>query len=115
MGDRSVIQVNSATLPHPISLYGHWAGEDNLIAVKNVISSARLNDPAYLAAQLWCEFAVKLGNYDGKSGFGIDTSVYDEAWLDNPIVYVDADNGTYTYKGITYNHKHLRIEETTNA
>jgi hypothetical protein len=116
MGNRSVIQINSTTLPYPISLYGHWAGEDNIIAVKNVITRTdRIGDANYLSAQLFYEFAVTLGGYDSNLGFGLHTGVYDEAWLDNPIVYVDADTGNYTYKGITYNQDHLRIEETTNA
>lgn len=116
MGNRSVIQISSASLPYPISIYGHWSGEDNLIAVKNVLTRTdRIGDANYLSAQLFYEFAVVLGGYDGNLGFGLDTDAYDEAWLDNPIVYVDADNGHYTYKGTTYNHNHLRIEQSENA
>lgn len=104
MGNRSVIEISTGTNPYPISLYGHWSGEDNLLAVKTLLSAphARIGDPTYLTAQLFYEFAVKLGGYDGNLGYGIDTGTYDGGWLDNPTVYVDADTGDYTYQGITY-------------
>lgn len=104
MGNRSVIQINSDSLPYPISLYGHWSGEDNLLAVKSLLSApqARIGDASYLSAQMFYAFAVQFGGYQGDLGFGIDTGNFEEDWLDQPIVYVDADNGDYTYQGITY-------------
>lgn len=105
MGNRSVIQINSDSLPYSISLYGHWSGDDNLRAVELALSApnARIGDASYLSAQLFYQFAITLGGYQGDLGFGIDTGNFEEDWLDQPIVYVDADNGDYTYQGITYN------------
>ncbi len=104
MGNRSVIEVTSDNLSEPISIYGHWAGQDNLTAVQNVLSAAdaRIGDPAYLVAQLFHEFAVRLGHYDGNLGFGIDVGSYDKDWLDNPSVYVNADTGDFTHDGNRY-------------
>lgn len=112
MGNRSVIQVNSDSLPYPISFYGHWSGDDNLKAVKTALSSthARIGDANYLAAQIFYHFAMELGGYDGNLGFGIDTDPYEPEWLDNPIVYVDADTGNYTYENATYDRKGNPIE-----
>ncbi|MFM5968494.1 MAG: hypothetical protein ACKOQ8_05615 [Micrococcales bacterium] len=116
MGDRSVIQINSDSFAYPISLYGHWAGEDNLRAVKIVLDQpeARVGDASYLTAQLFFWFSTALGGYDGELGYGIDTGSHDPDWLDNPIVYINADTGDYTYEGITYNRNHEVIKETTN-
>jgi len=104
MGNRSVIEITSENLSQPISLYGHWSGEDNLIAVQSCLraADARIGDPAYLTAQLFHKFAVELGHYDGNLGFGIDVGSYDKDWLDQPSVYVNADTGNYTFDGITY-------------
>ena len=104
MGNRSVITIKSDSLPYPIHFYGHWSGTDNLAAVQAVLSSgnARIGDASYLAAQIFSSFALEFGGYDGNLGFGIDTGEFDEEWLDNPTVYVDADNGDYTYQDITY-------------
>lgn len=112
MGNRSVIQINSDSLPYPISFYGHWSGEDNLKAVKNLLDVhyPRVGDATYFAAQLFYKFAIELGGYDGDLSFGIDTQPYDEEWLDNPIVYVDADNGEYTYQGVTYDREHNPVK-----
>ncbi len=104
MGNRSVIEITSDNLAMPISIYGHWSGQDNLTAVQSVLSAsdARLGDPAYLTAQLFHQFASVLGHYDGNLGFGIDVGSYDKDWLDNPSVYVNADTGDYTYDGTRY-------------
>jgi hypothetical protein len=61
----------------------------------------RIGDPNYLAAQLFYEFAIALGNYDGNLSFGIDaTGAPAESY--NKTVYVDLDNGTYTYDDVVY-------------
>lgn len=111
MGNRSVIQIDSESLPYPISFYGHWSGEDNLKAVKELLDAnyARIGDVSYFAAQLFYKFAVQLGGYDGDLSFGIDSQPYDEQWLDNPIVYVNADTGEYTYNGQTFDREHNPI------
>jgi hypothetical protein len=109
MGDRSFIIITSKEFKTPISLYGHWSGTDNIEAVKNVLArSGRIGDPSYLTAQIFYEFA-KLGNYDGELSFGIDTFGNEPAtpsfWgvgNNNPVVFVDADTGEYTYKGTTH-------------
>jgi len=100
MGDRSYIQVDSESFELPIVLYGHWSGEDNVVAVQNVLARTdRVGDPSYLTAQLFYEFA-RLGNYDGELSFGIDTGeVGTEAWTDAPTVYVNADTGEAKYDG----------------
>jgi hypothetical protein len=109
MGDRSYIQITSKDFKTPISLYGHWSGTDNLEAVKNVLArTGRIGDPSYLTAQIFYEFA-KLGNYDGELSFGIDAfgnepdkPAFMSFGNNNHVVYVDADSGEYTYKGITH-------------
>jgi hypothetical protein len=104
MGNRAYIQIDSQNLEMPILLYGHYSGEDNLTAVKNVLEkTGRVGDPAYLTAQLFYEFAIVLGQYDGVLGFGIECGqLTDSVWVDNPTVYVNADNGEYSYKGTTH-------------
>lgn len=106
MGNRSVITIKSDSLPYPIHFYGHWSGTDNLTAIKGLLSKERMNarigDASYLAAQIFYQFAIVFGDYEGNLGFGIDTGEFDEEWLDNPTVVVDADTGDYTYQGITY-------------
>jgi len=104
MGDRSLIVVKAKSFPTPIVFYGHWSGDDNITAVRNVLArTGRIGDVSYLTAQLFHEFA-KLGNYDGELSFGIDTSEYsdgDDAFMDNPTVIVNADTGEYEYDGDT--------------
>lgn len=98
MGDRSFIVVQSESLIEPIWIYGHWSGEDNLDAVKSVLARTdRVGDPTYLTAQLFYEFAVTLGGYDGNLGFGIGTGSVAMYEGDNPTVYVDADTGVYSH------------------
>jgi hypothetical protein len=98
MGDRSVITVVSQQ--GTVSLYGHWAGETNLEAVRNVLSRTdRIGDPTYLTAQLFYEFAEVLGGYDGKLSYGIAAGEMDEGWMDNPTVFVDAETGEYCLEG----------------
>jgi hypothetical protein len=100
MGNRAFIQVESENLETPIIIYGHWSGEDNLAAVQNVLATTdRVGDPSYLAAQLFYEFAVKLGSYTGELGFGISTGHLgggDWEWADVPSVLVNADTGEYS-------------------
>lgn len=100
MGDRSMIVVKAEAFPTPITFYGHWSGDDNLTAVKNVLArSGRIGDVSYLTAQLFWEFA-KLGNYDGEMSFGIDNyAETDDLWMDNPSVIVNADTGEYEVNG----------------
>lgn len=97
MGNRSYIQIDSKQLETPIVFYGHWSGDDNLTAVKNVLGrTTRIGDPTYLAAQIFYEFAT-LGNYDGELSFGIDTGhLAGGEWSNVPNVVVDADNGLYS-------------------
>jgi hypothetical protein len=98
MGDRAVITIVSSEAT--ISLYGHYAGTTNLEAVRNVLARTdRIGDPAYLTAQLFHEFAVVLGNFDGKLGYGIQEGSWEDEWLDNPTVIVNADNGEYCLEG----------------
>jgi hypothetical protein len=101
MGNRAFIQVTSESFPTPLHLYGHWSGEDNLEAVKNVLTRTdRIGDPTYLAAQLFHEFAVALGGYDGNLSFGIGVGEIDESdWVNAPTVYVNADTGEVTVDG----------------
>lgn len=97
MGNRSYIQVDSKQFELPIVLYGHWSGEDNVVAVQNVLArTGRIGDPSYLTAQLFYEFA-RLGDYDGELSFGIDMGEVGGAWLDAPTVYVNADTGEAKY------------------
>jgi hypothetical protein len=98
MGNRSVITVVSSEAT--VSLYGHWAGETNLEAVRNVLSRTdRIGNHDYLTAQLFHEFAVNLGNYDGTLGYGITAGEYESDWLDNPTVIVNAETGEYCLEG----------------
>jgi hypothetical protein len=100
MGDRSMIVVKAEKFVTPIVFYGHWSGEQNIEAVKNVLArTGRIGDAGYLTAQLFWEFA-KLGNYDGELSFGIDANGdTDDTWMDNPSVIVNADTGEYEVNG----------------
>lgn len=104
MGDRSAIVVNAKSFKTPIVFYGHWAGDYNVLAVRNVLErSGRIGDVSYLTAQLFYEFAVKLGQYDGELSFGIDAFGGDpDVMMDNPTIYVNADTGVYTLNGVDY-------------
>lgn len=98
MGDRAVITIVSKQAT--ISLYGHHAGTTNLEAVRNVLGRTdRIGDPVMLTGQLFHEFAVVLGNYDGTMGYGIGEGSWEDEWLDNPTVIVNADNGEYCIEG----------------
>jgi hypothetical protein len=101
MGNRAYIQVESKSLETPIILYGHWSGEDNLLAVRNVLArTGRIGDVTYLTAQLFYEFAVALGDYTGDLGFGIETGkLAGSEWANVPSVFVNADTGEYTIDG----------------
>lgn len=102
MGDRAYIVIKTgASELDTLSIYGHWAGSSNLEAVKNVLGRTdRIGDHAYLTAQIFHEWAVKLNGYEGGTGFGIMAGDGDEE--ENPTVYVNADNGSYTYQGTEY-------------
>jgi hypothetical protein len=106
MGNRSLIVVRAENLgEQEIRFYGHWSGTDNVEAVRNVLArTGRVGDPSYLTAQLFHEFSVNLGAYDGELSFGIYCAEVDsdEGWIDSPTVYVNADNGNYEYDGTTY-------------
>ena len=96
MGNRSLIVIESERFQTPISLYGHWSGAENLAAVAEVLGkTTRVGDPSYLTAQIFYEFAVVRGKYDGELSFGIDTFGLpsDTAWVDNDTVFVNADTG----------------------
>jgi hypothetical protein len=95
MGNRSSIIITSEQFPTPIYLYGHWSGDDNIRAVRNVMErTTRVGDPNYLTAQLFYEFAINLGKYEGDLSFGIGTYPTDTTdWDDNLPIYVNADTG----------------------
>ena len=102
MGNRSAIIIESERFITPITLYGHWSGSDNLTAVANVLGRTdRIGDPSYLTAQLFYEFAVGLGKYDGNLSFGIDafggTPQDITAMLDIDAIVVNADKGTWRW------------------
>ena len=104
MGNRAYIQIESKNLEMPIILYGHWSGDDNLTAVRNVLERTdRIGDPNYLIAQIFYEFAVVLGNYDGSLSFGIECGqLAGGEWADVPNVFVNADTGEYAVQGNKY-------------
>lgn len=98
MGNRSYIQVESKEFESPIVYYSHWTGEENLEAVRNVLARTnRIGDASYLAAQIFKEFAIELGGYDGDTGFGISAGTVSDGWADAPTVFVNADDGSYVY------------------
>jgi hypothetical protein len=107
MGNRSYIQIDSGSFPDPIILYGHWSGEDNLTAVRNVLARTdRVGDAPYLTAQIFYEFSVGLGGYDGTLGFGIWTgSLRPDRWKDSDLVVINADSGIYEYRGEVYSER----------
>jgi len=103
MGDRSSIYITSEVLASPIHLYGHWAGNDNLVAVANVLNKTdRVGDPMYLTAQLFYEFAVVQGGYVGSLGFGIGSSTYTNYADDNEPIVVNADTGEVKFEDTHY-------------
>lgn len=112
MGNRAYIEITSQRFPEPVVFYGHWSGDDNITAVKNVLeNTARIGDPSYLAAQIFYEFAIKLGNYDGGLSFGIETgSLTGTEWINVPSVSVNADTGVYTIDGVDYTEFSIETE-----
>lgn len=112
MGNRAYIVVKTSDNPaDTVSLYGHWAGDNNLTAVRSVLARTdRLGDIVHLTGQLFYEFAVVLGGFDGELGYGIEVgeNIYDG---DNPAVVVDADTGEYWYDGERYT-EYARLSET---
>lgn len=105
MGDRATIHITSESFTSPIELYGHWSGTDNARAVANVLARTdRIGDSTYLTAQLFYEYAVILGDYTGKLGFGIRAvrETPNSLWDDNPVIVVNADTGSVEYDGQTY-------------
>lgn len=102
MGNRAYIQIDSERLQDSILFYGHWSGDDNLIAVRSVLTRTdRIGDATYLAAQIFYEF-TQLARYDGVLGFGIDVGTLATDFGDVPTVYVNADTGVYKYQGVAY-------------
>jgi hypothetical protein len=98
MGDRSLIVIESEQFATPITLYGHWSGTSNIDAVKSVLArTGRVGDPSYLTAQMFYEFAIVRGDYDGELSFGIDTFGLPDAtaWVDNETIFVNADTGAW--------------------
>jgi hypothetical protein len=103
LGNRSAIVVESKDFKTPVTFYGHWSGEENVEAVRNVLSTTdRIGDVSYLTAQIFYEFA-KLGNYDGKLSFGIDAYGAEgvDVLMDSATIYVNADTGEYRLNGVT--------------
>jgi hypothetical protein len=101
MGNRAWIEVSAEQFETPVSFYGHWSGEDNLTAVKNVLErTQRIGDVSYLSAQIFFEF-TSLAQYTGDTGFGISTGEAPSV-DDVDTVYVNADTGEYTYQGETH-------------
>jgi hypothetical protein len=101
MGNRSLIVIESERFQTPISLYGHWSGAGNLAAVAEVLGkTTRVGDPSYLTAQIFYEFAIVRGKYDGELSFGIDTfGVPDaSAGMDTDTVFVNADTGAWSWQ-----------------
>ncbi len=98
MGNRAYIQVESKSLEMPVIFYGHWSGDENLTAVRNVLArTTRIGDASYLTAQIFYEFAFVLGGYTGELGFGIETGrLSGGEWADVPNVIVNADSGEYS-------------------
>lgn len=102
MGNRSAIVIESERFKTPITLYGHWSGADNLASVASVLErTTRVGDPSYLTAQLFYEFAVVRGQYDGELSFGIDafggTPAEVDSMMDTDTIVVNADTGTWTW------------------
>ena len=112
MGDRSLIVIKSKDNPADIVFYGHWSGEDNLTAVREVLAKTGRIGDSYLVAELFYEFAVVQGMYEGLGfgSFGIWSaeSGADEGWTDAPTIYVNLDNGSYEYEGETITNEELR-------
>jgi hypothetical protein len=103
MGNRSAIVVEAKDFKSPVTFYGHWSGEENVEAVRNVLArTGRIGEVSYLTAQIFYEFA-KLGGYDGELSFGIDTFGADgvDVFMDNATIYVNADTGEYRLNGVT--------------
>lgn len=101
MGNRSLIVIESEQFASPITLYGHWSGAENLAAVAEVLGKTdRVGDPSYLTAQIFYEFAVVRGKYDGTLSFGIDTFGVptDSAGMDTDTVFVNADTGEWRWQ-----------------
>ncbi len=113
MGNRAYIQIESQRFEVPIVIYGHWSGEDNVEAVRNVLSrTGRIGDPSYLVAQIFYEFAITLGQYDGELSFGIEPGhLFGGEWADVPNVYVNADTGEYNHNGVSYGE--FALQDTT--
>jgi len=100
MGDRSSIYITSTQFKGTIQLYGHWAGEDNAVAVANVLNNTdRVGDPMYLTAQLFYQFAVVQGGYTGSIGFGIGSVDYISTGDDSAPIVINADTGEVAYRG----------------
>jgi hypothetical protein len=96
MGDRSYIVIESESFQTPVTFYGHSSGTNNVVAVENVLArTGRIGDAMYLTAQIFNEFAINLGKYNGETSFGIDACGYLDGneWANNDTIYVNADTG----------------------
>ena len=106
MANRSLIVIRSKEFgDNEIRFCGHHSGADNFKAVQNVMArTVRVGDPSYLTAQLFHEFSVKLGAYDGEMSFGIQLAQTgsDEGQIDTPTVYLNCDFGYYEFEGTTH-------------
>jgi 2-methylaconitate cis-trans-isomerase PrpF len=108
MGDRASVIITSKDFKAPITIYGHWGGTTNAMAVAKVLERTdRVGDANYLTAQVFYEYAVSLNEYDGNLSFGIgaydDSNGYGHgATDDNPPIILNADTGEVEYQGKTY-------------
>lgn len=107
MGDRSLIVVSNNSNTNLVVMYGHWSGEQNLEAVRNVMADTNRIGDNYLVAELFHEFSVVLGGYAGTGSlsFGIwadRAETFSEGWVDSPTVFVNQDTGEYSCNGETY-------------
>ena len=119
MGDRSLIVMRDNSSDLEIVMYGHWSGDDNLTAVRNILSKTGRIGDCYLVAEIFHEFSVVLGGYDGIGfgSFGIYAAQkgFDEGWTDSPTVYVNVDTGEYEYEGVITTLKALKAEINPNS
>ena len=117
MGDRASIIIESESFEGAISLYGHYAGTTNALAVATVLERTdRVGDPSYLTAQVFYEYAVSLNDYKGNLGFGIGAYTNaDDTTDDNPAVYLNADTGEVRYDGYTYTALEFALAFTPKA
>jgi hypothetical protein len=119
MGDRSLIVMRDNSSDLEIVMYGHWSGDDNLTAVRNILSKTSRVGDCYLVAEVFHEFSVVLGGYSGLDfgSFGIFAAQkgFDEGWIDAPTIYVNVDTGEYEYEGEITTLEALKAEIDPNS